>query len=104
MASEELLDEIRPRLADVYGPRLHGVVLYGSEARGEAGPGSDIDILVLLTGPVRLWRDLHTALRAVYPLSLRWGRPISPKPVDVRDYEAGACPLYQRAQAEGIRR
>jgi len=51
-----LLARIKSRLHAVYGDRLRGVVLYGSEARGEATPDSDVDILVLLTGPVALGR------------------------------------------------
>jgi predicted nucleotidyltransferase len=104
MHAEDLLAEIKPKLADAYGPRLQSIVLFGSEARGEARPDSDIDLLVLLKGPIHLWRDLQSALHALLPLSLRWDRPISPKPVDVQDYEAGDCPLYQRAQTEGLRR
>lgn len=103
MEARELLDAIKPRLAEAYGPRLREVVLYGSEARGEAGPDSDIDLLVLLDGPVHLWRDIQTALRALYALSLRWDRPISPTPVSVEDYEVGDCPLYRQAKAEGVR-
>ncbi len=104
MGNEELLAEIRPCLAQAYGPRLDSVVLYGSEARGEGRPDSDIDILVLLTGPVQLWRDLRTATRALLPLSLRLHRPIRPKPLNVGDYESGSAPPYRRAQAERLRR
>ena len=57
-----LLACIKSRLRAVYGDRLRGVVLYGSEARREATPDSDVDILVLLTGPVALGRELHTII------------------------------------------
>ena len=31
-----ILEQVRPRLAEVFGDRLRGVVLFGSEARGDA--------------------------------------------------------------------
>ena len=102
MSGRELLAEIKPRLAEAYGPRLESLVLYGSEARGDGRPDSDIDVLVVLRGPVHLWRDLQTALRALYPLSLLWDRPISPKLVDVREYAEMDCPLYRAVREEGI--
>ncbi len=39
---------IRRRLMDIYGPRLRGVYLYGSAARDQLTPDSDIDIAVIL--------------------------------------------------------
>jgi len=101
MDSQTRLKEIRAALDTTYGERLKGVVLYGSEARGTASLDSDIDVLVLLDGPIRLWRDTQAAVRALYPLSLRYERPISAKPVDVRQYEAAKYPLYVNAKAEG---
>ena len=40
-----LLKRIKALLEPAFGSRLRGVVLYGSEARGEATPDSNVDIL-----------------------------------------------------------
>ena len=45
-----LLRQIHSIISPVYGERLAGTVLYGSEARGTAQPDSDIDVLILLSG------------------------------------------------------
>ena len=36
------------RAIELHGPRLAGVVVFGSWARGEAADGSDVDLLVVL--------------------------------------------------------
>lgn len=102
MNRTELLAEIRRRLAAVHGDRLRGVILYGSEARGDARPDSDIDILVLLADPVDFASDLGKNLDALYPLSLELDRRISPKPVSAIRYETYDCPLFREAHSEGI--
>jgi len=102
MERAELLKRIKATLQEAFGPRLRGVILYGSEARGTAEPDSDIDFLVLLEGPVDYWEESHKCVRCLYPLVLEWGRPIDAKPVDVKEYEAQVWPLYKSAKEEGI--
>ena len=42
------LFSFREALAELYGPALDRVVLFGSRARGEAGEASDYDVAVFL--------------------------------------------------------
>ena len=43
-----VLGAFRQQLSANFGPRLVSVTLFGSHARGEAGPGSDVDVAVVL--------------------------------------------------------
>ena len=101
---DALLPRLRDGLARAFGVRFKGLVLYGSEARGEAGPDSDIDVLVLLD-QVERPRDPDAVIAVVYPLMLEWPdvRVIDAMPVPVDAYEAQEYPLYRNAKAEGIR-
>jgi predicted nucleotidyltransferase len=102
MVSEELRNEIRARLERAFEGRLQGVVLYGSEARMEAREGSDLDLMVLLNGPVRLGRDLDTIIQALYPVQLTIDAPIHATPVSADAFQAGEYGLYRNARREGI--
>ena len=104
MDRERLLERVKTSLRDTFGERLQGVVLYGSEARGQAASDSDIDVLVLLLGPVVLGQDLRTIIEVLYPLQLEVERPIHALPVDIQLYEAGEFALFRNAQHEGMRR
>jgi predicted nucleotidyltransferase len=102
MLAEPVLKRIKASLAEAFQGRLRGVMLYGSEARGEAEPESDIDLLVLLAPPVHRAEDLRVCIHALYPLVLELERPIHAKPVDAAEYEAQAFPLYREAKREGV--
>jgi len=45
-----ILSQLRRALEELYGLRLSSIVLFGSQARGTAVSGSDIDILMVLNG------------------------------------------------------
>ncbi len=102
MLSKEILVRVKSQLKQAFGDRLQGVVLYGSEARGQAQQDSDIDLLVLLSGPVREGEDSWTCIRSLYPLVLELERPIHAKPTDIRTYQAQEFPLYRYAKEEGV--
>lgn len=96
------LDEIRPRLAAAFGPRFRGVILYGSRARGDHRPSSDLDLLVLLDGPIALTDDIGAAVDALYPLQLAIDFPIHALPVDVEHYRSEARLFYRNVARDGV--
>ncbi|MDW8322238.1 MAG: nucleotidyltransferase domain-containing protein [Armatimonadota bacterium] len=89
-------------LAQHYGDRFAGVVLYGSVARGRAQADSDIDLLILLRGPFNTFEELQRIVDLLYPVQLECERLISAKPVPLEDFERGSIQLYRNAKREGI--
>ncbi len=47
-----ILGELRNYLENLYGKQLVHIVLFGSQARGDARPDSYIDVLIVLLQPV----------------------------------------------------
>jgi predicted nucleotidyltransferase len=98
-----LLARIKALLQVPFGARLRGVVLYGSAARGETEADSDVDILVLLAGPVDLGRDLEAVIGALYPLQLELDQVLEAYPVEEAQYLRGEYAWYRHAQRDAVR-
>jgi len=101
-ANDPILRRCRAVLEALYGPRLRGIVLYGSAARGDDQAESDIDLLVLLDGPVDVADEIYRIWDVLYPVQLESDRLISVMPADERNYRDGAYSLYRNVQAEGV--
>lgn len=83
-------------------PTAH-TVLYGSEARGDARPDSDIDLLVLLEDDERplVERELDI-VRSLYEVELETGIIISPHIVLRRQWEQQVTPFSVNIAREGV--
>jgi predicted nucleotidyltransferase len=98
----ELLQELAQDLKDFYGERYRGLVLYGSYARGEADEGSDVDVLLLLEGPVKMGREIVRVGSVVSLISLEAGYTFSVFPVGIEDYLEPKEPFLMNAFKEGV--
>ncbi len=98
----KILTELRHRLETLYGPRLVQLILYGSQARGDAEPGSDIDVLVVLAGPVNPFEEIHRTGGIIAALSLEYNEVIICVFVSVEQYEHEQSPLLINVRREGI--
>jgi predicted nucleotidyltransferase len=99
---QEVLTQCKRFLTQTYGAQLKGVVLYGSMARGEATPESDIDLLVLLDAPFDYFQELRRIVNLLYPAQLESDYLISAKPAALEAYERGQLQLYRNARREGL--
>jgi len=99
----EVLGELRARLERLYGDGLVEVVLFGSRARGEADPDSDIDVLVVLREPVQPATEIARTGDIVAGLSLTHDVVISCVFMDENRYRTRAGPLLRNVRREGIR-
>jgi predicted nucleotidyltransferase len=76
-ALADLLFQLRAGLDDLYGERLARVILYGSQARGDAHDESDVDVAVVLRGDVNAYDELDRTSALTTRLTLRFGVAVS---------------------------
>jgi len=99
---QKLLAELRRRLEALYGPRLLRLKLYGSQARGDAEPGSDIDVLVVLAGPVRPGEEIRRIGDLTAGMSLENNMVISCAFISGERFEREESPLMINVRREGV--
>ena len=101
-ALEKILAQLRASLEALYGPRLVHLLLYGSQARGEATAESDIDILVVLHGSVDPGAEIARAGCLTASLSLQYNVVISCAFVAEERFRSGRSPFLLNVHREGV--
>ncbi len=98
----ELTEELKRGLRTIYAERLKDVILYGSSARGEATEHSDIDLAIVLSGPVQPGQEIERMLEFITDLNLTYGILISIYPVSEEAFDSVRSPLLLNIQREGV--
>ena len=100
-SDDPVLIRFRKTLAEMYGDRLHRVVLFGSRARGGARPDSDYDVAVFLNNFHDRWSEIDRLVPVVTEILYEEGAFIHAMP-----YRAGAdqerTPLMHEIRREGL--
>ncbi|MDA2929369.1 nucleotidyltransferase domain-containing protein [Acidobacteria bacterium AH-259-O06] len=83
---------------------VESILLFGSAVRGELGPESDIDLLILTTRSLDR-RLRHEITDLIFEINLRYAANLSTVVVDRHSWETGlvsALPFHERIEAEGV--
>jgi uncharacterized protein len=97
-----ILAELRGDLVQVLGDQLDTVLLFGSHARGEAGPASDLDVLIVLRGEFSYSDMLRRTSTVIATLSLDHDVVISRAFVSRKRFETEQSPFLMNVRAEGM--
>lgn len=99
---QSLLRELRLSLEGLYGSRLKGLYLFGSYARGDAEPGSDIDVAVILAGEVEPFIEIDRVSERAAALSLDYGTVVSLTFIAAHSFGKQWTPLLANLRREGV--
>ncbi len=97
-----VLCEARTELERLYGDRLVKVILFGSHARGEAHEESDVDLLVVLCGKVRVYDEIKRTSDIVMDASLKHHEALSLIMIAQQRFSDPGHPLMMNVEEEGI--
>lgn len=93
---------MREGLSDIYRKRLRGVFLYGSRARGDQSPDSDVDVLVVLDRVGPYGEELERTGKLAAELSLDTGLIVSRAFASEIDWRTGVKPFLVSARADAL--
>ncbi len=106
--SKELLDilhDVKDEVRQLFGDKLRQLVLYGSCARNESVPGSDVDIMIMVDDSedgLRKYRYLIADVMG--ELTIKYGKLISLTEVTYDRYidYLDILPFYKNISEEGV--
>lgn len=96
------LAALKTYLQQEYQERLLYVILFGSQARGDATAASDIDVLIVLQGAVDVSKELNRTSQFIAQLCLEYNILISRLFLSQSRFETENSPLLRNIRQEGI--
>lgn len=98
----KLMKELKEGLVHIYGDRLKGVYLYGSYARGDYRPGSDVDVMILLKDFTDYWKEWQRSSAYVSDISLKYDVTVSCIMIKEIQWKQSDKPVLHNIRREGL--
>ncbi len=78
-------------------------ILFGSRARGDAGPDSDWDVLILLDKEMITATDQDTIAYPIHEIGWKMDEMVNPVMYTVREWESKkGTPFYENVKRDGV--
>ena len=100
--TQAALKHLHAILQAIYGLDVPRVVLYGSEARGEATWTSDVDILLIYRHAINRGEEIRRLSAALAEINLDYHLLISVLPVAETEYQSATGPFWRNVRREGV--
>jgi predicted nucleotidyltransferase len=101
VALDPVLRRFRDAVAELYGPMLDRVVLFGSRARGDAREDSDYDVAVFLNASDDLWTEWKRLAELQSRFLSEGGPFFEAIPFRTSDYEK-RTPIMHEIRKDGL--
>jgi len=98
----EIAGKVRNELEKLYGERLRGVYLYGSAARDQLTPDSDIDIAIVLDEIQSRFEEHERTSQLDSDVSLEYDTLVTFLFITEADFKEGLFTIHRVIKREGV--